>query len=232
MLGVEATERAEQVGPHERGRARDVEDVADRVVLLLVELAPLDVRGRCPGLVGAHADLEDAARDRPSSTSFGADDAGVRAERLLDHHLDRVGVEPDVVVAEQVEGRSLDRRQHLVGGRAEARRWRRAGARGRRGRSRRRVGRGRRCWPPSITSSDVLRVGLGGDAGAASPRTTRPGSWATMTTTTGGTTASTCTDGGPKGSSGGCDRRPPDRSWGPTAGWGWGWSGASTTAAG
>ena len=43
-LRVEAAELGEEVGPHEHHGARDEEDVAHRVVLLLVELAGLDAR--------------------------------------------------------------------------------------------------------------------------------------------------------------------------------------------
>ena len=42
---------------------------------------------------------------------LGPDDAGVRAVRLLDHEPGRVGIEHDVVVAEEQEDRALDRRR-------------------------------------------------------------------------------------------------------------------------
>ena len=69
-------------------RAGDVEHVAHGVVLLLVELAPLDVGAGRAGLVGAHADLQDAVGRVPLD-DLGPDHAGVRAVGLLDHHLDR-----------------------------------------------------------------------------------------------------------------------------------------------
>ena len=43
-LGIEAAEFLEEVGAHEHGGGRDVEDVAHAVVLLLVELARFDAR--------------------------------------------------------------------------------------------------------------------------------------------------------------------------------------------
>ena len=46
--------------------------------------------------------------------------AGVRPVRLLDHHAHRVGIERDVVVAEEQERRAFHRLQRDVGGRPEA----------------------------------------------------------------------------------------------------------------
>ncbi len=171
--GVEAAERLEQVGPHERDRAGHVEDVADGVVLLLVELAPLDVGARGTGLVGAHADLEDAVGLVPPH-ELGADHAGVRAEGLLDHDLDHVGIEPHVVVAEQVEGGALDRLRAPRWPPARSRRSRRAGAGGPPGRHRRCAPRGRRRCPRR--SRAARRWGSPGPRRwPASPRTRAPG---------------------------------------------------------
>ncbi len=116
---VEAAERGEQVGAHQGGGAGDVEDVADSVVLLLVELAALDVRGRGTGLVRPHPHLQQPLGVVPLD-QLGAHDAGVGTEGLLDHDLHDVGLETHVVVAEQVEGRALDGFEHLVGRGAEA----------------------------------------------------------------------------------------------------------------
>ena len=51
---------------------------------------------------------------------LGADDRGVRAERLLHEQAHGVGIRGDVVVAQEVEGRPVDDLDHLVGGGAEA----------------------------------------------------------------------------------------------------------------
>ncbi len=104
--GVEPSERSEQVGPDESDGARHVERVAHAIVLLLVELATLDVRDGIARLVGAHADRQQPLGVVPVD-EFRPDDAGVRAERLFDHDLERVGLEADVVVAEQEERRAL-----------------------------------------------------------------------------------------------------------------------------
>ena len=116
---VEAAERGEEVGPHQGGRAGDAEDVANGVVLLLVELAALDGGDLVAGLVDLHADLEEPSGVVPGD-QLRADDAGVGAVRLLHEGPHRVRLQGDVVVAQQVEGGALDDGEHLVGGGAEA----------------------------------------------------------------------------------------------------------------
>ena len=100
--------------------ARDEEDVADGVVLLLVELARLDagVRGAEP--VDRLTDLEQDLRVVVVD-ELRPDDRRVGPERLLDQQADRGGVDDDVVVAEQDEGRALHHLDHVVGRRREAR---------------------------------------------------------------------------------------------------------------
>ena len=88
-------------------------------MLLLVDLAGLDARERDAVVVDRHPDLEQHL-GVVVVDELRADDAGVRAVRLLDHHADRVRVEHDVVVAEQQEGRALHERQRVVRGRREA----------------------------------------------------------------------------------------------------------------
>ena len=106
-LDVEAAELVEEVVAHEHRGVRDEEDVADAVVLLLVDLVRLDPGERHGVMVDRHADLDEhlgvvvVDELRP-------DDRRVRAVRLLDHHAHRVGIERDVVVAEEQEGRALD----------------------------------------------------------------------------------------------------------------------------
>ena len=64
---VEAAEGGEEVGPHEGGRAGDVEDVAHGVVLGLVEIAALDVVDRLAVAVGAHARPTAGGARRPTA---------------------------------------------------------------------------------------------------------------------------------------------------------------------
>ena len=119
MPGSKPAERLEQVGPDQRGRARARRTRRGRRRAAPGRARPARRRGGRAGLVGAHADLEDAVGIVPLD-ELGPDDAGVGAVGLLDHHLDHVGVEAHVVVAEQVERRALDRVEHLVGRGAEA----------------------------------------------------------------------------------------------------------------
>ena len=111
---VEAAELPEEVGAHEHRRVRHEEHVAHAVVLFLVDLARLDRRERHAVVVDRHADLEQDL-GMVVVDELGPDDPGVRPVRLLDHHAHRVGIEHDVVVAEEQEGRALDRLQRLVG---------------------------------------------------------------------------------------------------------------------
>ena len=117
-LGIEAVERVEQVDAHEQAGLGDHEHVAHRVVLLLVELPGLDQRHEHPGLVRTHAHGEQTEGVVPFD-ELRADDAGVRAEGLLDELADGRWLERDIVVEEAEEPRSLDEPQRLVGRRAE-----------------------------------------------------------------------------------------------------------------
>ena len=170
---VVAAEGGEEVGADERGRPGDAEDVADGVVLLLVELAPLDGRHLVARLVDHRADLQQAGGVVPGD-QLRADDAGVGPVRLLDEGPHGVGLEGDVVVAEQVEGGALDDREDLVGGGAEPGVVRRGGARRRRAGRRRPAASGRRPnrrrrRAPTVTGSPGQRSPGG------PPRTSRRG---------------------------------------------------------
>ena len=112
--GIEPAERGEEVDPHEHRRARDVEDVAHAVVLLLIELPRLDPGVRRAEAVDGAADVEQHARV-VGRDELGPDDARVRAVRLLDERADDGRVEHDVVVADEQERRALDAVQRLVG---------------------------------------------------------------------------------------------------------------------
>ncbi len=111
---VEAAELGEQVGTHEQAGRRGGEHVAHRVVLLLVELAPVDQRGARPGLVDRQPHTQQPVFVVPVD-QFGGHDAGVGPERLLDHDAEGVGLGGDVVVAEDQERRPLDGVEHVVG---------------------------------------------------------------------------------------------------------------------
>ena len=116
---VEATQLGEEVGAYQHDGARHEEDVAHRVVLLLVELTRLDPRMRHAEPVDRKTDLEQNLGPvvvhelRP-------EDRGVRPVALLDQEPDRRRVEDDVVVAEQEEGRALDDLEHVVRDRRES----------------------------------------------------------------------------------------------------------------
>ena len=116
---VVATDLREQVGAHERAGTRDAEHITDGVVLLLVELAPVDQRHLAPELVDRLAHLEQPPRVVPAH-ELGPDDRGIRPKCLLDHDPHDPGLERDVVVAEEEERGAVDDVEHLVGGRAEA----------------------------------------------------------------------------------------------------------------
>ena len=60
--GVESAELLEEVGAHEHGRGRDVEDVAHAVVLLLVELARFDAGVRRTEAVDGAPDFQQDLR--------------------------------------------------------------------------------------------------------------------------------------------------------------------------
>ncbi len=93
---------------------RHVEDVTDAVVLFLVDLVGLQARERHAVVIDRHPDFEENVRI-VMIDDFGADNAGIRPVGLFDHQPGRIGVEHDVVVAEQQEHRALDRGQRLVG---------------------------------------------------------------------------------------------------------------------
>jgi hypothetical protein len=112
---VEAVQFAEEVGPHEHRRVRHEEDVSDRVVLFLVDLVRFDRTERHAVVVDRHPDFEQDV-GVVVVDELRADDAGVGAVGLLDHHSQRVGRERDVVVAEQQEGGALDGLERVVGG--------------------------------------------------------------------------------------------------------------------
>ena len=117
---VEPTELVEQVGPHEHGRVRHVEHVANGVVLSLVELAGLDPRVRVAELVDAASDLEQHL-GIVGVDDLRADDARVRPVCLFEHEAHRPRIEHHVVVANEEEGGVPDGVERFVGRRREAR---------------------------------------------------------------------------------------------------------------
>ena len=118
-LRVEAAQLVEQVAADEQARGGDGEDVLDRVVLLLVELAPVDHRRAGAGLVDHQAHLQQAVGMVPLD-HLGGDDAGVGPQRLLHQQADGVGLHGHVVVAEHEERGALHRLQDVVGRGREA----------------------------------------------------------------------------------------------------------------
>ena len=116
---VEAAQRREEVAAHEGDAAGRDEDVAFEVLLAVVDLARLDPFVHDPESVTRLAHVEQHHRVVVGDDLRG-DDAGVGAKGRLDHHLHRVGLETDVVVTEEEEGRALDHQRGLVTGRGEA----------------------------------------------------------------------------------------------------------------
>ena len=96
-LGVEPVEGVEQVAADEEAGGGHREDVADRVVLFLVELAPLDDRRDRTRLVDREPHGEQALRRVPLD-QLRADDAGVRPEGLFDQQPHGIGVRRHVTV--------------------------------------------------------------------------------------------------------------------------------------
>ncbi len=111
---IEPTEGGEEVDAHQHRRAGDVEDVAHAVVLLLVELARLDSGVRRAEAVDGAPHVEQLARI-VGRDELRAHDARIRAVGLLHQRADDRGVEHDVVVADEEEGRPFDGVERLVG---------------------------------------------------------------------------------------------------------------------
>ena len=99
---VEPAHLGEAGGPHQRETRGDGEDLADAVVLALVQLAPLDERHRRPHPVHRQADLQQPVGVVPGD-ELGADHVGVPlgGRRHQGAHRPRVG--QHVVVAEEEE---------------------------------------------------------------------------------------------------------------------------------
>ena len=89
-------------------------------MLGLVELVRLGDRPREAELVDRSTDAAEVLGVVPVD-ELGADDAGVRAEGLLDHRLHGAGAEFHVVMAEEIERRALDRTERRVRGGSERR---------------------------------------------------------------------------------------------------------------
>ncbi len=117
--GVEAVDGGEEVAADQRAGAGHDEDVAHRVVLLLVELARFDQPDPFTRLVDRLPHLEDPS-GVVEADELGADDAGVRPQRLPDHGGDGRRGRRCVVVEEAVEGGAVHDLSDVVGGRTES----------------------------------------------------------------------------------------------------------------
>jgi hypothetical protein len=82
-LWIETPDSREQVDPREQAGARNGEDLADFVMLGLVELPFLDAGDRSSETIDAEADLQEAIGYLPVD-QFRTDNGRVRPERLLD----------------------------------------------------------------------------------------------------------------------------------------------------
>lgn len=117
---IEPTQLPEEIGPGEQERTRDGKDVADTVVLLLIELPGLDAEIDFAESIDTEANRLEYPWVIPFD-QLGPDDAGVRAVDLLDEQSHGVALGGDIVVAEQEEASvPLDEPEDLVARRAEA----------------------------------------------------------------------------------------------------------------
>lgn len=116
----EAAQRPEQVGPDQQTGRWHAEDVADRIVLFLIEFAGFDQRVDFPEAIHAMPDVLQHRRIVPVD-EFRADDTSVRPVHLLDQRTDRVGRQGHVIVHEAEETAALDETHRLVGRGTEAR---------------------------------------------------------------------------------------------------------------
>ena len=116
---VETAQGGEEVGAHEGRPAGCHEDVAFEVLLAVVDLAQLHALVHHAEAVARLTDVQQY-QGVVVGDELGRDDAGVGAEGSLDQEMDDVGLEADVVVTEEEEGRALDHQRRLVAGRGEA----------------------------------------------------------------------------------------------------------------
>ena len=116
---VVAPECVEEVGPDEGDATGGDEHVPHGVVLAVIDLVGLHPLHDRAALVDAHAHVDQLHGVGPAH-DLRRHDSGVRPERLFDQEVDGVGIECDVVVTQQVVGRSGDHRADLVHGRSEA----------------------------------------------------------------------------------------------------------------
>ena len=115
---VESVELVEQVCSDQRAAARGHEHVPNCVVLSVVDLVRLDPLDYGAALVHDHSDMDELLRVVPTH-HLGRHNSCVGAERLFDEEVDSVGVERDVVVADQVVGGTIDHGPDLVDRRPE-----------------------------------------------------------------------------------------------------------------
>ena len=117
---IEPPERSEEIGAHQEVRRREGEDVADAVVLFLVDLTGFDHR----------IDLTESIHAEPHRLQdtglvpvdeLGSDGTSVRSVELFDEQTECIGFGGDVVVTDQEHPVvALDQVQHFVRRRSEA----------------------------------------------------------------------------------------------------------------
>jgi hypothetical protein len=105
--GVEPAKSGEEVRAHERHTARRDEDVALKVLLAVVDLAGLHALVRHAEPVAGLTHVQQDERVLVGD-DLGRYDAGVGSKCRLDHELDGVVLEHDVIVAKEEEGRAVD----------------------------------------------------------------------------------------------------------------------------
>ena len=112
---VESVESGKQVSSDQDHPARGDENVANPIVLLVIQLAWFDRRNRNTGFVDASAHPQKPTGVFPLHLLRG-DDSGIRAVRLLHHQAQRVGIGRNIIVANPQQSGVLDRLNHVVDG--------------------------------------------------------------------------------------------------------------------
>ena len=116
---LESTHLSEEVRPNEQAGTGQHENVAHRIVLLLVDLVFLDRTVELSEAIRVESDHLQPTNVIPLH-DLRADQARVRAVQLFDHQAHGVGIESHIVVQEQKEAAvALNQSGHRIGHRGE-----------------------------------------------------------------------------------------------------------------
>jgi hypothetical protein len=110
---VVTTESFEKIGTNQCDCTGDKENIADGVVLLLIKIATFDVGRGMTEPVGTHSDGKQTTSIVPLD-EFWSDNSGIGSECLFDQEAHGIRLKANVVVAEQIERRSLNSNKRFV----------------------------------------------------------------------------------------------------------------------